>query len=202
MPAARTHDAERASWERLPSGDVVLSGVGAVPLHPGAGAEYYERNGADASLDVNAIGAGEPRTVVPSVARATLSMRLAPGQDPAQAREALTGLLLAAAPAGAEVIVTGDHDATPALFPPDEPAIALAAGAIERATGAAPAFVRSGGSIPIVAELAARGLPVVVSGFASEDDAFHAPNESYRLKGLDDGLASARELYLALAALR
>ena len=199
---APASDAERASWARLPSGDVVLGAVGAVPLHPGAGAEYYERNGADASLDVNAIGAGEPRTVVPSVARATLSMRIAPGQDPAQARDALTGLLLGAAPAGAEVVVTGDHDASPALFPPEDPAIALAAGAIERATGAAPAFVRSGGSIPVVAELAARGMPVVVSGFASEDDAFHAPNESYRLKGLEDGTAAARELYLALAGLR
>ena len=125
-PAA---DAERASWERLPAGDDVLAAVGAVPVHPGAGAEYYERNGADASLDVNAIEAGEPRTVVPSVARATLSMRLAPGQEPERVRATLTGLLQGAAPAGAEVIVRGDHDATPALFPPDEPAIALAAGA-------------------------------------------------------------------------
>jgi acetylornithine deacetylase/succinyl-diaminopimelate desuccinylase-like protein len=198
---APVSDAERASWARLPSGDEVLGAVGAAPVHPGAGAEYYERNGADASLDVNAIEAGAPRTVVPAVARATLSMRLAPGQDPAQARGALTELLRRAAPAGAEVVVTGEHDATPALFPPEEPAIALAAAAIERATGAAPAFVRSGGSIPVVAELAARGMPVVVSGFATEDDAFHAPNESYRLKGLEDGTAAARELYLALAAL-
>jgi acetylornithine deacetylase/succinyl-diaminopimelate desuccinylase-like protein len=195
-------DAERASWARLPSGDDVLAAVGAAPLHPGAGAEYYERNGADASLDVNAIGAGEPRTVVPSVARATLSMRLAPGQDPAQARAALTSLLQGAAPAGAEVVVRGDHDATPALFPPDDPAIALAAGAIETALGTPPAFVRSGGSIPVVAELAARDMPVIVSGFATEDDAFHAPNESYRLKGLEDGTAAARELFVALAALR
>ncbi|MGZ6641270.1 MAG: M20/M25/M40 family metallo-hydrolase [Solirubrobacteraceae bacterium] len=199
---APASDAERASWARLPAGDQVLAAVGAAPLHPGAGAEYYERNGADASLDVNAIGAGEPRTVVPSVARATLSMRLAPGQDPAQVRGTLTALLQGAAPPGAEVIVTGDHDAMPALFPPEEPAIALAAGAIARATGTEPAFVRSGGSIPVVAELAARGMPVVVSGFATEDDAFHAPNESYRLKGLEDGAAAARELYLALAALR
>ena len=200
---APASDAERASWERLPSGDVVLSGVGAVPLHPGAGAEYYERNGADASLDVNAIergraahgrAVGRPRDAVD-----------APGARPgprAGARRAHRPAPGARRPPGAEVIVTGDHDAAPALFPPEDPAIALAAGAIERATGAAPAFVRSGGSIPIVAELAARGMPVVVSGFASEDDAFHAPNESYRLKGLDDGIAAARELYLALAGLR
>src|SRR5919204_533396 len=78
--------AERDSWAKLPSGDEVLAAVGARPVHPGAGAEYYERNGADASLDVNAIHAGEPRTIVPAEATATLTMRLAPRQ---RAREVL-----------------------------------------------------------------------------------------------------------------
>ena len=36
------------------------------PSYPGAGAEYYLRNGADASLDVNEIHGGEPRTIVPA----------------------------------------------------------------------------------------------------------------------------------------
>ena len=42
----------------------------AEPAYPGAAAEYYERNGADASLEVNEIVGGEPRTLVPAVARA------------------------------------------------------------------------------------------------------------------------------------
>ena len=54
----------------------------------------------------------------------------------------------------------------------------LAAQAIERATGTPPALVRSGGSIPVVAEFAARGIPTIVSGFALPDDDFHAPDES------------------------
>ena len=89
----------------------------------------------------------------------------------------------------------------PALFPPDNPAIALSAQALERAVGAPTAFVRSGGSIPVVAEFAARDIPAVVTGFGLEDDAYHAPDESFRLVALDQGAAAAGELYQALAAL-
>jgi acetylornithine deacetylase/succinyl-diaminopimelate desuccinylase-like protein len=193
-------EAELASWAKLPAGDEVIASGGGRPLYPGAGAEYYARNGADASLDVNAITAGEPRTVVPAVAHATFSQRLAPGQDPTQIRATLERLLRAAMPDGAELELK-EHVAEPSLFAPDTPAIALAAQALERACGVAPAFVRAGGSIPVVAELAGRGMPVVVSGFSLDDDAFHAPNESFRLKGLEQGEAASRELYHALAAL-
>jgi acetylornithine deacetylase/succinyl-diaminopimelate desuccinylase-like protein len=61
--------------------------------------------------------------------------------------------------------------------------------------------VRLGATIPIVAELAARGMPVIVSGFAVHADAFHAPNESFRLESLRLGEATARELLIALAGL-
>jgi acetylornithine deacetylase/succinyl-diaminopimelate desuccinylase-like protein len=191
---------ERESWARMRPGDEVLAEVGARPVHPGAGAEYYERNGADASLEVNMIAGGEPRTVVPATARAVVSLRLAPLQRSEEMREVLERLLRDAAPEGAEVEIDW-HVAEPALFSVDEPAIQLAARAIEKATGTAPVMQRSGGSIPIVAELAAVGIPTIVGGFALADDAIHAPNESYRLESLRLGAAAARELYAALAEL-
>lgn len=193
-------DAERASWATLPPGASVLADAGAREAYPGAAEEYYERNGADAALDVNEIVGGEPRTVVPHTARATVSLRLAPGQDPAAMQDVLEGLLRDAAPAGAEVEFRW-HSAAPALFPVDEPAIRLAAEALERACGKAPAFVRSGGSIPIVAELGAKGIPTIVTGFVLPDDAFHAPDESFSLRGLELGEGAGRELLRALAAL-
>ena len=192
--------AELESWERLKPGEEVLAEVGARQAYPGAAAEYYRRNGADVSLDVNELAGGEPRTVVPATARATVTVRLAPGQRSEQVAPVLEGLLRGAAPGGTEVELTGRH-AEPALFDPEEPALQLAAEAIERATGTAPAFVRVGGSIPIVAELAARGIPTVVSGFFLPDDAFHAPDESFRLESLRLGEATARELYAAFARL-
>jgi acetylornithine deacetylase/succinyl-diaminopimelate desuccinylase-like protein len=192
--------AELASWEELLPGDEVLAEVGGHPVHPGAGAEYYVRNGADASLDVNFIGGGEPRTVVPPRAEAVLTQRLAPGQDPARIDAALRELLLRGLPVGAHLQIESALSA-PALFEVDQPALTLAARALERACGRAPLFLRSGGSIPVVAEMAERGYPVIVGGFGLAEDAIHAPNESYALRALELGEAAARELLTGLAEL-
>jgi acetylornithine deacetylase/succinyl-diaminopimelate desuccinylase-like protein len=193
-------EAERIAWERLPPGTQVLAEVGGREAYAGAAAEYYERNGADASLDVNEIMGGEPRTLVPHVARGTVSLRLAPGQRADEIGPELERLLREGAHPDADVSMKW-HLADPSLFEPDLPALVLAAQAIERATGVAPALVRSGGSIPVVAEFAARAIPTVVSGFALPDDDIHAPNESYRLESLELGARTARELLIALADL-
>ena len=193
-------EAERISWERLPPGSQVLSEVGGREAYPGAAAEYYERNGADASLEVNELVGGEPRTVVPAVARGTVSLRLAPGQRASEIAPELERLLRDAAPADADVKMSW-HLADPSLFEPDLPALVLGAQAIERATGTAPALVRSGGSIPVVAEFAARDIPTIVSGFNLPDDDIHAPNESFRLESLALGERTARELLISMAEL-
>jgi acetylornithine deacetylase/succinyl-diaminopimelate desuccinylase-like protein len=195
-------DAERESWKALPSGDEALAQAGARPAYPNAGAEYYERNGSDTAVDVNQIVAGDARTVIPAVTRATVSIRLAPGQDPEAMGAELERLLREGLPEGAELDVVTSHAAHPALFPVDTPAIQLAAAALERACGVRPAFTRSGGSIPIVAELGAKGIPTIVTGFVLPDDPFHAPNESFSLRGLELGEKSARELLIGLADLR
>ena len=195
-------DAERASWAGLPSGDETLAAAGARPAYPGAGAQYVERNGSDTAVDVDQIVAGDARTVIPAVARATVSIRLAAGQDPDAMGAELLRLLRAGLPEGAELEVVSSHSAQPALFPVDTPAITLAAAALERACGAAPAFVRSGGSIPIVADFGAKGIPTIVTGFTLPDDAFHAPNESIWLRGLELGYQSGRELLTGLADLK
>jgi acetylornithine deacetylase/succinyl-diaminopimelate desuccinylase-like protein len=198
--AAPVAQAERESWSKLPPGDELLAAVGARPAYPGAGAEYYEANGARPSLEINAIHAGEHRTVVPAVAEASVSQRLAPGQSGAAALATLERLLREALPPGAEMEIEAEVG-EPSLFPPDNRAVALSAQALERAVGAPAAFVRSGGSIPVVAEFAARDIPAVVTGFGLEEDAYHAPDESFRLVALDQGAAAAHELYRALAAL-
>jgi succinyl-diaminopimelate desuccinylase len=191
---------ERQSWERLPPGGRAIAEVGGVEVTPGAGGELYERTGAAAAVDVNMIEVGEPRTIVPSVARGHVSLRLAPGQDATQIGAELERLLRSAAPPGARVSIECEVS-EPALFDSADPALRLAAGAMERACGTPPALVRIGGTLPLLAVLAERGITSIVSGFALPDDAFHAPNESYRLESLRLGEATARELYAALAEL-
>ena len=193
-------EVERESSQRLPSGAEMLAEAGAVEVTAGAAGEFWERTGGEPSVDVNMLMAGEPRTVIPSVARAQLSMRLAPGQRaPAMAAQ-LERLLREAVPEGAELSVDLDL-ADPALFDANDSALQLAAGAFERACGTPPAFVRLGGTLPLLAVLAEQGVPTIVSGFALGADAFHAPNESYRLESLRLGELTARELYRSLAEL-
>jgi acetylornithine deacetylase/succinyl-diaminopimelate desuccinylase-like protein len=191
---------EHASWERLPPGARAIAAVGGAEVTAGAGDEYYERTGAATAVDVNMIEVGEPRTIVPATARGHVSVRLAPGQQAAQLAPELERLLRAAAPPGAEVGIEIEA-AEPALFDPSHPALRLAEGALERACGKPPALVRIGGTLPLLAVLADRGITSIVSGFALPDDAYHAPNESYRLESLRLGEAAARELYVALAGL-
>ena len=193
-------DAERESWARLPSGADMIGEAGAAEVIEGAAGEFWERTGAEPSVDVNMLSAGEPRTVIPSVARAQLSVRLAPGQSAAEIAPVVEGLLRDAVPDGAELAVDLDLS-DPALFDASEPALQLAGEAFERACGAPPAFVRLGGTLPLLAVLAEQGVPTIVSGFALGADAFHAPNESYRLESLRLGELTARELYRSLADL-
>jgi acetylornithine deacetylase/succinyl-diaminopimelate desuccinylase-like protein len=191
---------ERESWERLPSGAEAIAAVGGVEVAPGAGDEFYIRTGAATAVDVNMVAGGEPRTIVPAVAKGHVSVRLAPGQRAETIAAELERLLRAAAPERAEVSIEMDL-ADPALFDPAQPALRLAAGAIERACGRPPELVRLGGTLPLLAVLAERGIPAIVSGFALPDDAFHAPNESYRLESLQLGEAAARQLYRTLSEL-
>jgi acetylornithine deacetylase/succinyl-diaminopimelate desuccinylase-like protein len=193
-------DVERASWARLTPGAQLLDDAGAHPVAPGAAEEFYERTGARPTVDLDYIEAGAPRTVLPAEAKATVTIRLAPGQQLSEIKPIFEQLMREAAPAGAQ-IEFGGHSGEASYFDPEAPALKLAAEAIAKATDMQPAFVRSGGSIPVVADFAARGIPTIVSGFSLPEDAFHAPDESYRLASLELGEAASRELLQALAGL-
>jgi acetylornithine deacetylase/succinyl-diaminopimelate desuccinylase-like protein len=192
---------ELHSWRRLPDAAQLFAQAGARPVSPAAADDYYRRNGAEPSLEINRVSGGEARTIVPAVAEATISLRLAPEQDPERMQAVLEDLLRTATPDGAELEIEAEHTASPILFSADDPAVLLAARALEQACGVAPALVRSGGSIPVVAAMARRGYPVIVSGFALPEDQIHGPNESFALRGLALGEATARALYRELAAL-
>jgi acetylornithine deacetylase/succinyl-diaminopimelate desuccinylase-like protein len=192
--------AELDSWAKLPHGDGLLADAGALPHDDKAGEELHLRTMAGASVDVHRVHAGEPRTIVPERAEASLSVRLAGGQRSEEIAPALEKLLRDALPTGAQLELHL-HGAEPSRFDPETPALLAARRALERATGKPVAVIRSGGSIPILAAFAARGIPTVVGGFALADDRIHAPDESYRIASLELGLKAARALYEELASL-
>jgi acetylornithine deacetylase/succinyl-diaminopimelate desuccinylase-like protein len=195
---------EMDAWADLPSGEAVISDVGGRPLIPESGRRYYRQNWTEPSLELHGVAGGDAeqvRTIVPAEAHARLSMRLAAGQSAERMRDVLEGLLRRAAPEGAEVTLEFTGLSDPAFFDPSSAALKSAAEAFERACGVKPALIRSGGTIGVLAAWARKDIPVIVSGFALADDAFHAPNESYRLKSLELGERAARELYRSLANL-
>jgi acetylornithine deacetylase/succinyl-diaminopimelate desuccinylase-like protein len=195
---------ELAGWRELQPGGEAIAEQGSRPMDPAAGGDFYVRTWAEPAVDVHGLSGGSPqlvKTVLPVEAEANVSIRLAPGQDPVAIAEAFERLLRDAAPAGADVEVVQRSSAPPGLISPESPVVGLAQDAFEHVTGVRPLLVRSGGSIPLVPALAARGIPVIVTGFALPDSNVHSPNERMLVDYMSLGVATARELFLRLAAL-
>ena len=195
---------ELASWSELPAGADELADQGARPMDAGAAEEYYVRTFAEPALDVNGIESGSPhlqKTVLPVEASANVSIRLAPGQKPAEIKVAFERLLREAAPAGAELEVHEFASADPALVAPDAAAIQLGIKAFERALGRRPALIRTGGTLPVAAALAERGIPTVITGFSLPDANIHSPNERMRVDYVPLGISAAKALFEEFAAL-
>jgi acetylornithine deacetylase/succinyl-diaminopimelate desuccinylase-like protein len=196
--------AEVAAWAELPTGEEALAAAGLRPADPGAGDGFYMRTLASPSVDVHGVAAGEPaavKTNIPGEARATLSLRVAPGQDADELAATLDGLLRDAAPAGADLTIEGLGVARSAFIDPEHPALGAAAAGFERALGVRPAPIRVGGTLPVIATLADRGIPTVLSGFGLPDDAIHAPDEHLRVEHLELGTAAAMEMLTAFGEL-
>ena len=189
---------ELASWQQLPPGTGELADQGARPADPTAAEQFYIRTFAEPAFDVNGIESGSPRlqkTVLPIAAIANVSLRLAPGQDAEVIAEALGGLLADAAPPGADLEVELLSAAPAGVVPPDSTPIKLGADAFERVLGVRPILVRTGGTVPLMAALAARGIPTILSGFSLPDAAIHSPNERMLVEYFPTGIATARALF-------
>jgi acetylornithine deacetylase/succinyl-diaminopimelate desuccinylase-like protein len=196
---------ERAGWGELESGADVLRAQGARPADDGAVEEFYKRTWEEPAVDVHGLAGGEPvlqKTVLPVVAEANVSIRLAPGQDTEQISAAMERLLREAAPAGAELEVERLATAPAALVRPEEPAIQRGLDAFERAVGSRPLLLRVGGSLPVMSALEQKGIPTILTGFDLPEGNIHSPNERFRLDHIPLGVDAAKELYREFAKLR
>ena len=197
-------EAELASWRELPTGADQLADQGARPTDRAAAEEFYRRTFAEPALDINGILSGSPhavKTVIPSVAAANLSVRLAPGQRPEVIAAALERMLREAAPGGAELTLELQAGAPAGIVAPDARAIQLGLDAFKRTLGVRPALIRSGGSLPIVPALAERGIPTIITGFSLPDANVHAPNERLLAEYVPLGTAAAKSLFESLGEL-
>jgi acetylornithine deacetylase/succinyl-diaminopimelate desuccinylase-like protein len=195
---------ELADWRALQPGGEVLAGQQARPADGRAAEELYRRTWAEPAVDVHGVASGSPQlqsTIVPSVAEANVSIRLAPGQEVERIAAVFERLLRESAPAGASVELTRLAASPPGFIDPGSPVVRLGLEAFERALGVRPLLVRGGGTLPIVPALAAKKIPTILTGFDLPEGNAHAPNERLSLELIPLGIAAARELFVTLAQL-
>ncbi len=183
----RPSSQERDGWKELPFKEraFMRDEVGAKAL---TGLERYhvlERLWALPTLDIHGIRGGftgeGAKTVIPAQASAKVSLRLVPNQKLETVKRQLTRAVQALAPRYAQVDVELIHGADPVVVRTDAPPFALIDRAFREVERRGVTLTRSGGSIPIVPELAKEGAPVILTGVGLPDDRLHAPNEKINL---------------------
>lgn len=159
--------------------DVALVGSGTL------GDRLYARPSITAiGLDAPAVD-GARNALVPD-ARARLSARLAPGQRPEDACEAIKAHLGRVVPWRAELRVALHGGTVGVVAGGDGPGLAAAERALERAYGKPPVRSGNGGGIPLCADLARAfpGAELVLWGACDDGARIHAADESVALDEL------------------
>jgi acetylornithine deacetylase/succinyl-diaminopimelate desuccinylase-like protein len=196
-------DPERAALARVPfDEEAYRAEIGVSALYGEPGFSTLERLWTRPTLEVNGVEGGGAFTVIPRRARAHVTCRLVPEQDPARVVAAISAHVEACRPSGVEVAVEPAPGAVPAYaIGADHPAVAAAAKALATVyPDAETLLVRIGGTLP-AASLFEQilGVKTLLFSFSTSDEQLHAPNEFFRLSRLDEGMRAWAELWRLLA---
>ena len=155
-----------------------------------------ERRWTRPTLDINFLGGGSPRTIIPAAAKAAISCRLVPGQDPEHVLAALEGHIRSRLPEDTRSEFKNQHISPAYYLDLDHPLVEPALKAIHTGFGLEPVLTREGGSIPIVVDIAARtGAPVLLVGLGQITDNWHGPNECFSLRDFHRGIRTSAALW-------
>ncbi len=169
------------------------------------------------TLEFNGIGGGYQgegtKTVIPSKAFVKISCRLVANQTPDKIRELLYRTIRERMSSDVTFEIIDQHSGTPyVVVPPDRsntpkdqsPVLARAFRAADKAIaetfGKHPLYLREGGSVPIIADIKrVLGLDSVLMGLFLPEDNLHAPNESFNLDVMANGIKASEKILSALA---
>ena len=178
---------ERKQFARLPFKARDYQKLLGVPkLFGEKGFTPHEQRSARPTFEINGLTSGYQgegsKTIVPAWARAKITVRLVPNQNPAQVIKRIRQHLAKLCPPTVRLEVKWGHGAEPYLVSPTSPQAQAALRALKAAFGCEPVLIREGGSIPIVNDfkkiLRADSL---LLGLALPDDNAHSPNEKFDL---------------------
>ena len=186
---------ERREIAALPFDEArFLAEVGAPATVGEPGYSTLERQWVRPTLEVNGMWGGYQgqgsQTVTPNEAHAKISCRLVPDQRPETIRALVIRHLEAHLPSGVGLAVsTEQHGALPYRIPADHPGLKTAERVLAEVYGTAPLRVRMGSTLPVSALFKRTlGLDTVFFSFSTTDEAFHSPNEFFRVSRLHEGL--------------
>lgn len=136
-------------------------------------------------------------TLLPSV-KAKVSMRIAPGQEPEKALDALRSHLVKNTPFGAQISFGEIESGQPFAVDTAGWAKPLMDSALASAYGHQPVDIGIGGSIPFIADLVELfpQAQILVTGVEDPDSRAHSPNESVHLGALKNAMVAETLLLL------
>lgn len=143
-----------------------------------------------------------PLNAVAGSAKASLNVRVHPGQDPVEAQAAVVEHLRALHPFGVTLTVTAGEVGPGFAAGTEGPAFDAAMAALATAWGAAPVTMAGGGSIPLVMALheAVPDAEILLFGATDSYANIHAPNERVLLDEFEKAVIAKAELFDELAA--
>jgi len=159
-----------------------------------------ERLSTRPTLDVNGIYGGYTgegsKTVLPSEARAKISMRLVPNQDWKEISDLFKNYVQNIIPKNVTATIKTHHGAEPYVTATKSLAYESAMMAYKKSFGVKPFQQRGGGSIPIVPIFEKElGVKSILMGFGLDSDAIHSPNEHFGLFNFFKGIETIIYFY-------
>ncbi|MGH7610461.1 MAG: M20/M25/M40 family metallo-hydrolase [Candidatus Dormibacteria bacterium] len=176
--------------------------LGAPALHGEPGHSTLERLWERPTLEVNGVHGGGAYTVIPHRARAHITCRLVPGQDPEAVLQAIRHHLEGQPEAGVRVEVRPEPAPVPAYtIAPDHPAIRCAVRALEQVYPEQPVLLaKIAGTLPATVLFEqVLGAKTLFFSFSTADEHLHAPDEFLRVRRLREGMRAWEILWRELA---
>lgn len=184
-------DREKISALNIPDARYLhLTGV--PKLYGEAGFSALERIGARPTLDVNGIYSGfigeGGKTIIPAYAKAKISCRLVPDQDPDEIFESFKQYAKIHVPETVTYKIIKISGA-PAYLTDNAPGMDHLINAFEAIWETKVVFKREGGSIPVATSMKnVLGIDSLLTGFGLPDDQIHSPNERLHLPTWQRGI--------------
>jgi acetylornithine deacetylase/succinyl-diaminopimelate desuccinylase-like protein len=196
---------ERKQFSRLPTTDAELQKLtGVKKLFGERGFTPSEQRSARPTFEINGLTSGYQgegsKTIVPAWARAKITCRLVPNQNPARIRKVVCDHLKKICPPTVRMEIEAGHGAEAYFVSPTGAHAQAALRALREAFGHEPVLLREGGSIPIVNDFRkVLGVDTLLLGLGLPGDSAHSPNEHFSLDNFENGQRMSALLWRELS---